>query len=133
MAIDATQVMSPNGPLDPAPGEDSNVFGVRVQILVTNAYADPRVIAETDAPTKDAMAKALASYNGLMAAYRRMLLEPNTVTQTEKGSHAYTDAQRQGILDLANAYLAEFEELLPVESTLPANDRSSRVTNVFTW
>lgn len=124
MTIRATDLISPSGPLETRlfPGESSKQLVARITGYISVAFDDTRVAAldeaaasDEDEAKVDRLVRAYALYRAYLAVYQRMLAEPNSVTQTEKGSSTYTDKQRDGMLALANAQLAAFEAELVVE------------------
>ncbi len=138
MTIDASALITPNGPITavlfPGTNGDSKQLEALVTAFLANAYADARVVAVTDDDAKkDRMAKALALYTAYDAVYQRMVAEPLTVTQAEKGSHGYSTAQIEAMKEIRDGYLAAFEDELPVEESVPSTNFNSAVPNRFTW
>lgn len=123
MPIAASLLIKPNGPiaLEMFPGLTSVTLESLVSTRLTAAYADARIDNATNSDaTKDKLARPLAIYTILIEdVYPRMLVEPNSVTSTDKGASAYTDKQRADFLAWANGFLADFENQLPEEDLDP--------------
>lgn len=125
MPIAASSLIAPNGPIALVmfPGVDKIALETMVAARITEAYADPRIDDDdNDEATKDKLARLLAIYTiAIEDVYPRMLVEPNSVTLTEKGGSAYTDKQRSDFLAWANRYLDELTGLLPIDELTDGN------------
>lgn len=125
MTIAPADLIDPVGPLETRlfPGEDGLKLTARAQAYLDAAYDDPRLVAvgdDTDEAEalQDQMARAYALWRAYGAVFQRMVNEPNAVNVgTEKGSHAYTDKQRDEMKALRDGYLAELLALVPVPIT----------------
>lgn len=115
----ASSLIAPNGPiaLTMFPGVDRVALETLVTARIATVYDDARIDdGENDAATQDKLARPLAIYTVLIEdVYPRMLVEPNSVKNDEKGASAYTDKQRADFLAWANGYLDQFTDLLPPE------------------
>lgn len=116
--LTSADLLSPAGPVESFlfPGEDSKALATRLTGYLTQAYADARVAAQTDALKKNALARAWALYLVYTAVYSRLSANPATITVTEKGGHGYTATQVQSFKDLAAQYLADFNGLLSLDT-----------------
>lgn len=135
MPLAAADLIAPNGPIGPTlfPGEGSNELAARIDGYLASAYADSRVTALDNDGTRDRGARALALYTAFTDVYIRMSAEPLTVNIAEKGSHGYSAAQLQNMKNLAAGFLAELEDLIPIETADVVVRGTKSVKNVFVF
>jgi hypothetical protein len=119
MPLTGADLMMPKGPVDAVlfPNTPVNIIQGYVDQYLTNAYADARVAAQTDADLKDQLARNWALYQVFQGVANRMSAEPLTVTDSEKGSTGYSAAQIANIQAQADKYLDDFLGLLSVSGT----------------
>jgi hypothetical protein len=141
VALDSSSLLARRGPVTiallagdaPAGTFGRNEALAALAEYVTAAYADGRVAAIDDEATKDKAARAYALWQIYNDAYVAMLNRPASLTVAEKGSHAYSTAQLEGMKNLADRYQQEFEGLLPDEDTTAPAPTSAWVHGFLTF
>lgn len=119
MAVVASDLLAPNGPVDATlfPGVASNVLATQLTGYITRAAADPYVLV-ADSSVVDGMTRARALEYVFTTVHVRMSAEPATVNVgPDKGSHTYSTEQLKAIWRLAMQYRAEFEAFIVAAAT----------------
>lgn len=116
--LTSADLLSPKGPLDGSlfPGEQSNVLEGRLNEYLSAGYNDERVAAQPDSTRRDQLAMAYALNKAFTQVYIRLSANPLSITETEKGSHAYSSAQIENFNKLATKYWSDFLGLLAIDS-----------------
>ena len=113
--MDPDDLLAPNGPVEPElfPGEGD---GTAATTLFTRLA---RYIERAAAKTEVAAAqRAYALYLTFHAAYIGAIARPSDIDLQVDilGREGFDEDQREGLLDLANGYLAEYESLVTSET-----------------
>ena len=112
MAVSVDDLTSPAGPLERAvlfPADTQGQFEDRLAAYIADGVT--RAAALEDDEQDDAV-MAWARHRARQAAYEMRLFAPSSASLADEGSASWTASQIEAMKALADADLAEFEELV---------------------
>lgn len=117
MALSAVNLLQPAGKLEAAlfPGVGSAELEERLTAYLVAGAAKATALGVL-APDVETAALAWGYYRAYHNIYLRLLTTPREAHNEAQGGRTYEQEQADGYLALANQALAEFEDVVPVES-----------------
>jgi hypothetical protein len=136
--ISATDLIDPDGDILPSmfPKDDTPAkLEARVDKYLERARAIVEARGVVDDDDADAAMAAYVYYLANSAVYTDLSAQPTVLNFTDAGSRTRTQAQIESFNAKALAYLAEFEVLAPLGTTIVATRRhgSTSLPTLFTW